>query len=115
MGELTSVTDSTFKREVRASVLPVLVDFWATWCNPCTQVEPVLQAIAEDYHDSLRVVRLNVDENTSTAMRYTVMGLPTLLLFVGGRPWTERLLGQVTEEEIVTYLRSAGIGESSHA
>lgn len=115
MGELTSVTDSTFEGEVLASVLPVLVDFWAAWCNPCTQVEPVLRAIAEDYHDSLRVVRLNVDENTSTAMRYTVMGLPTLLLFVNGKPWTERLLGQVTEEEVITYLQSAGVGEPNHA
>ncbi|NYJ03265.1 thioredoxin 1 [Nocardioides thalensis] len=81
---VTSTTDTDFDRDVLASGHPVLVDFWAEWCAPCHQVAPVLDQLATEMADTLRVVKLNVDEHPVTASRYRVQGLPTLVLFIGG-------------------------------
>jgi thioredoxin 1 len=114
MSEPLTVTDTTFQTDVLASALPVLVDFWATWCGPCKRIEATVQQVADEYQDTLRVVRLNVDENTATAMRFGVMGLPTLLLFDGSEPAGERLVGEVTYEQIVGYLQEASIGRQNN-
>ncbi|HYG92951.1 MAG TPA: thioredoxin [Nocardioides sp.] len=82
----SDVTDDTFESEVLGSDVPVLVDFWAEWCPPCHQVAPVLERIAEERAGSLRVVKLNSDENPVTAARYRVLGLPTFLLLRDGEP-----------------------------
>jgi thioredoxin 1 len=83
-GTVTEVTDDNFQAEVLESETPVLVDFWAPWCGPCRMVAPVVEEIAKERADALKVVKLNVDENQQTAIAYDVMSIPTLILFSGG-------------------------------
>jgi thioredoxin len=81
---INHTTDDSFADDVLSSTLPVLVDFTATWCPPCVMIKPVLERIAADEADRLRVVTLDVDENPVVTARYEVLGMPTLALFVGG-------------------------------
>ena len=78
-------TDATFDQDVLNAETPVLVDFWAEWCGPCRMMTPTIDALATDYAGKVKIRKLNVDENPATAMRYQVRGIPTLLLFKGGR------------------------------
>jgi thioredoxin 1 len=78
-------TDATFDQDVLNAETPVLVDFWAEWCGPCRMMTPTIDALATDYAGKVKIGKLNVDENPATAMRYQVRGIPTLLLFKGGR------------------------------
>jgi len=108
MSELASVTGTTFRSEVLQCPLPVLVDFYATWCSPCRVIAPIVEEVARDHREHLKVVRLNVDEHPDITMAYGVMGLPTLLLFVGGKPALECLGGYVTKEQVESYLAQNG-------
>jgi thioredoxin 1 len=83
-GTVSDVTDDNFQAEVLESETPVLVDFWAPWCGPCRMVAPVVEEIAKERADALKVVKLNVDENQQTAITYEVMSIPTLILFSNG-------------------------------
>lgn len=100
-----SFTDATFDAEVVNSDIPVLVDFWAEWCGPCKMMAPTVDAIATEYAGSLKVGKLNVDDNGGTAMRYSIRGIPTLLLFKGGRVVDQRV-GAVPKSEVVKMLTS---------
>jgi thioredoxin 1 len=82
----TAVTESTFDQEVLASEKPVIVDFWAEWCGPCHAVSPVLDRIAEERSDELKLVKVNIDEEPSIAQRYGIASIPTIILFKGGEP-----------------------------
>ena len=84
----TDVTETTFETEVieGSKENPVLVDFWAEWCGPCHAVSPVLEKIAAEREGSLRLVKLNIDENQETAQTYGVMSIPTMILFKDGEP-----------------------------
>ena len=93
------VTDHSFEHEVLKSEKPVLVDFWAAWCAPCRMLSPTVEAIAEQYSGSLAVVKLNVDDNPSTAATYGIKGIPTLILFSGGKE-VERVVGATSKESI---------------
>jgi thioredoxin 1 len=83
-GTVTEVTDTNFQAEVLESEVPVLVDFWAPWCGPCRMVAPVVEEIAKERGEALKVVKMNIDDNNETAIAYNVMSIPTLMVFNHG-------------------------------
>ncbi len=91
-GKPLEIVDTQFQDEVLGAKTPVLVDFWASWCGPCRMVAPVLEEIARDYSDKLKVVKINVDDNPDTSSRYGVMSIPTMILFKEGAP-VETIVG----------------------
>ena len=80
------VTEATFEQEVLQSETPVIVDFWAEWCGPCHAVAPVLEKIAEERKDEVKLVKVNIDEEQGLSMKYGVMSIPTMILFKDGEP-----------------------------
>jgi len=80
------VTEKTFQQEVLESDKPVIVDFWAEWCGPCHAVAPVLEKIAEERKDELKLVKVNIDREQALSARYGVMSIPTMILFKDGQP-----------------------------
>ena len=86
MGTTKAVTDATFTDEVLMSSTPVLVDFWAEWCGPCLRVAPVLEEIAREMGDKVKIVKLDIDANPNVARDYRIMSVPTLTVFKGGSP-----------------------------
>jgi thioredoxin 1 len=93
------VNDVSFEKDVLQSDVPVLVDFWAAWCAPCRMLAPTVEAVAEKYVATARVVKLNVDDNPSISQRYGIKGIPTLILFKAGRE-EERVVGATSKEAI---------------
>ena len=85
MSNATDVTDSDFQAEVLDSATPILVDFWATWCAPCKAMSPAVDKLAEEFGDRIKVTKLNIDENQSTASSFGVMSIPTFIVFKGGK------------------------------
>ena len=84
MSEIT-LNEANFDQEVLKSDLPVMVDFWAVWCGPCTVLSPIVAELGEDYKGKIKVGKVNVDENNALASRYGVMSIPTLKFFKGGK------------------------------
>ena len=92
-------TDETFDELVVQADVPTMVDFWAEWCGPCKAIAPVIESLAEEYAGKVRVGKLNVDENPKTATRYSIRGIPTLLIFNNGEV-QEQIVGAQPKGEI---------------
>ncbi len=103
MAEIISVDDATFDTEVVQAGGAVLVDFGAEWCHPCKQLDPIVEELAGEWEGKVKVVKLDIDENVDTTMKYQVMGVPTLILFKDGEP-VERLTGFVPRNKIESTL-----------
>jgi thioredoxin 1 len=86
MANVKEVGDKTFKSEVLDSTVPVLVDFWAPWCGPCRMVSPLVEELAGEFTGKMNFVKLNTDENPSTATSYGIRSIPTLMIFKAGQP-----------------------------
>lgn len=99
----TPVTDNEWSTEVLESDKPVLIDFWAEWCGPCRMVSPIVDEIADEKADELKVLKLNVDENPFTARQYGIMSIPTLLVFKGGEP-AKRIVGAKGKAQLLADL-----------
>jgi len=99
-------TDANFDRDVLQSEIPVLVDFWATWCAPCKAIAPLVDAVADEYAGKIKVGKVNVDENQATPAKFNVRGIPTLILFKGGAV-VEQIVGAVPKSQLDAMIAKA--------
>jgi len=106
MSKPVPVTDETFAQEVLQSELPVLVDFWAPWCGPCRMIAPVLEEIASEWPDRLKIAKVNVDEDQAYAGQFGVQSIPTMILFHGGKA-VGQLVGFRPKADLVRILDKA--------
>ncbi|RLC50494.1 MAG: thioredoxin [Candidatus Cloacimonadota bacterium] len=95
------VNQDTFENEVLKSEIPVLVDLWAPWCGPCRALTPTVDAIAAEYEGKLKVVKVNIDESPKVAQQYSIMSIPTLLIFNNGEV-ANQIIGLVGKDKIVS-------------
>lgn len=104
--KVCTFSDDNFEAEVLQSAIPVLVDFWATWCAPCKAIAPVVDAVAEEYDGKVKVGKVNVDENPSTPGKYGVRGIPTLILFKEGKV-VDQVVGAVPKAQLEALIKKA--------
>jgi thioredoxin 1 len=104
MGKALALNDADFAKEVAESTVPVLVDFWATWCGPCQMMGPIVDGIAEEYEGKVKVMKLNVDANPVTPAKFGIRGIPTLLLFQAGEV-VDRIVGAVPKNAVENSLK----------
>jgi thioredoxin 1 len=104
--KVLAFTDANFEREVIQSDIPVLVDFWATWCAPCKAIAPLVDAVADEYAGKVKVGKVNVDENQATPGKYGVRGIPTIILFKGGAV-VDQIVGAVPKSQLDALIAKA--------
>jgi thioredoxin 1 len=102
---IVHTTDATFDRDVLKSDKPVLLDFWAEWCGPCKMIAPILDDIAKEYGERVKIAKLNIDENPATPPKYGIRGIPTLILFKNGTVEAQKV-GAVTKSQLAAFLDS---------
>jgi thioredoxin 1 len=102
---IVHTSDATFDKDVLKSDRPVLLDFWAEWCGPCKMIAPILDEIAEQYKDKVRIAKLNIDENPATPPKFNIRGIPTLILFKNGTVEAQKV-GAVTKSQLAAFLDS---------
>jgi len=103
--EIIQVSEANFRAEVLDASLPVLVDFGAVWCGPCKMLDPIVDQLAQDWDGRVKVVKLDIDENQELTIQYQVMGVPTLMLFVKGKP-VQRVTGYLPKNKLVAKFES---------
>jgi len=104
--KVVAFTDANFDREVLQSDIPVLVDFWATWCAPCKAIAPLVDTVADEYAGKVKVGKVNVDENQATPGKYGVRGIPTIILFKGGAV-VDQIVGAVPKSQLDALIAKA--------
>jgi thioredoxin 1 len=104
--KVMAFTDANFDQEVLQSDIPVLVDFWATWCAPCKAIAPLVDTVADEYAGKVKVGKVNVDENQATPGKFGVRGIPTLILFKGGVV-LDQIVGAVPKSQLDALLAKA--------
>ena len=102
-GAINTLSDSTFDEEIASSSTPVLVDFWAEWCGPCKMIAPILEEIADEKSDTIKIAKLNVDEAQDVARRFEVMSIPTMILFKDGKE-AKRIIGAKPKQALLDDL-----------
>ena len=100
---IVHISDESFEEEVLQSERPVLIDYWAEWCGPCKMIAPVLEEIATEYSDRLKVVKLNIDDNPKTPPKYGIRGIPTLMVFKNGQVEATKV-GAVSKAQLTAFL-----------
>jgi len=103
---LFHVTDGKFNEEVLQSDLPVLVDFWAPWCGPCLSIAPAVEELAKEYSGRIKVGKMNVDENSKTPSSFGIRGIPTLILFKGGKA-VNQVVGAVSKNKLKALIEES--------
>ena len=103
MSKPVNITDDTFEQEVLQADKPVIVDFWATWCGPCKMIAPILEEVAAEYAEKVKVVKLDVDANNRTAGKYNIMSIPSLLFFKGGE-MVDQVVGAIPKAQLTARL-----------
>ena len=102
---ITNTTDETFNQDVLQSDVPVLLDFWAEWCGPCKMIGPLLSELSEEYAETIKIIKLNVDENNNTAIKYAVRSIPTLILFKDSTVQAQHI-GSASKAQLKEFLDS---------
>ena len=102
---ISHTSDAAFEAEVLQSDKPVLVDYWAEWCGPCKMIAPVLDEVAGEYKDRLKIAKINIDENAQTPRKYNVRGIPTLMLFKGGDVVAQKT-GALSKSQLAAFLEA---------
>ncbi|MDT8423795.1 MAG: thioredoxin [Desulfuromonadales bacterium] len=102
--KVVQLTDDSFEADVLKSTVPVLVDFWATWCAPCKAIGPMIDGLADDYEGKVKIGKLNVDENPATPGQFGVRGIPTLILFKDGKV-IDQVVGAVPKSQLEALLQ----------
>jgi len=105
-GNVAHVGDGNFSEEILKADKPALVDFWAPWCGPCKAIGPLVETLAGQYHEKLKVAKINIDDNPKTAAAYGVRSIPTLLLFKEGKVF-DTLVGLVPMERLEAFIKKA--------
>ncbi len=101
--QIVKLTDDAFEAEVLQCSMPVLVDYWAEWCGPCKMIAPILNDIADEYAGRLKVAKINIDENSETAPKYGVRGIPTLMLFKNGNVEATKV-GALNKSQLTAFI-----------
>src|SRR5436190_22772030 len=101
--QIKDISDANFENEVMKSNVPVLVDFWAEWCPPCRAMTPIVEKLAQKFGQSAKIVKLNVDDNPFVTQRFGIKGIPTMIVFKGGKE-AERLVGATNESSITRLI-----------